>query len=65
VAAIVFWAFPLLVGRGVSRYRSDALVLPIVLLLVDLPPWALGALLIWLAVLAEQMARMFFTGYLL
>jgi len=50
--------------RG-AEVLEAALVLPIVLLLVDLPPWALGALLIWLAVLAEQMARMFFTGYLL
>ncbi len=65
VATLVFWAFPLVVGRGVSLYRSDALVLPILLLLVDLPPWVLGGLLLWLAVLAEQMARMFFTGYLL
>jgi hypothetical protein len=65
VAALVFWAFPLCVGRGVSLYRSDALVLPILLLVVDLPPWMLGGLLIWLVILAEQMARMFFTGYLL
>jgi len=65
VAALLFWAFPLVVGKGVSLYRSDALVLPVLLLLVELPPWVLGGLLIWLAVLAEQMARMFFTGYLL
>ena len=65
VAALVFWIFPLLVGRGVSLYRSDALVLPVVLLLAELPPWVLGALVIWLAVLAEQMARLFFLGYLI
>jgi hypothetical protein len=65
VAALVFWAFPLFVGRGVSLYRSDALVLPILLLLVDLPAWVLGGLLIWLVILGEQMAQMFFTGYLL
>ena len=64
-AALLFWMFPLVVGRGVSLYRSDALVLPILLLLVDLPPWVLGALVIWLVILAEQMARMFFTGYLI
>jgi hypothetical protein len=65
VAALVFWIFPLLVGRGVSLYRSDALVLPVVLLLAELPPWMLAALVIWLAVLAEQMARLFFLGYLI
>jgi len=65
LAALSFWVFPLVVGRGVSLYRSDALVLPVVLLLVELPPWLLGALVIWLMVLAEQMARLFFTGYLL
>jgi hypothetical protein len=65
VAALTFWLFPLLVGRGVSLYRSDALVLPVVLLLIELPWPALAALLIWLAVLAEQMARLFFLGHLL
>jgi hypothetical protein len=65
VAALVFWIFPLLVGRGVSLYRSDALVLPVVLLLGELPPWMLAALVMWLAVLAEQMARLFFLGYLI
>ena len=54
LTSLVYWAFPLVVGRGVSLYRSDALVLPVVLLLVELPPWALGGLLIWLAVLAEH-----------
>ena len=65
VAVLVFWIFPLLVGRGVSLYRSDALVLPVVLLLGELPAWMLGALVIWLAVLAEQMARLFFLGSLI
>jgi len=63
-ATLVFWVFPLVVGRGVSLYRSDALVLPVLLLLVELPVWALVPLLVWLAVLAEQMGRLFFTGYL-
>ncbi len=65
LASLAFWTFPLVVGRGVSLYRSDALVLPVVLLLLELPPWVLGALLVWLAILAEQMARLFFTSYLL
>lgn len=65
IASILFWTFPLLVGRGVSLYRSDALVLPVLLLLLELPAWVLAPLLVWLAVLAEAMARLFFTGYLI
>jgi hypothetical protein len=64
LTTVVFWAFPLLVGRGVSLYRSDALVLPVVLLLLDLPIVVLGPLLLWLTVLAGAMARLFFIGYL-
>ncbi|MGZ6135482.1 MAG: hypothetical protein ACXWK9_13590, partial [Myxococcaceae bacterium] len=64
VSAVVFWVFPLVVGRGVSLYRSEALVLPVLLLLIELPAWVLGPLLIWFAVLAEAMGRLFFTGYL-
>ncbi|MGZ3479706.1 MAG: hypothetical protein ACXU81_05105 [Myxococcaceae bacterium] len=64
VSAVVFWVFPLVVGSGVSLYRSEALVLPVLLLLIELPAWVLGPLLIWLVVLAEAMGRLFFTGYL-
>jgi len=64
VATLLFWSFPLLVGRGVSLYRSDALVLPVLFLLLELRPWLLAPLLVWLAILAEEMARLFFTGYL-
>ena len=64
LATLAFWSFPLVVGRGVSLYRSEALVLPVLFLLVDLPPWALAVLLAWLAVLAQAMGRLFFTGYL-
>jgi len=64
LATLAFWSFPLAVGRGISLYRSEALVLPVLLLLVDLPPWTLAALLAWLAVLAQAMGRLFFTGYL-
>ena len=64
ISAGVFWFFPLVVGRGVSVYRSEALVLPVLLLLIELPPWVLAPLLIWLVVLAEAMGRLFFTGYL-
>ncbi len=64
ISAVVFWIFPLVVGRGVSVYRSEAMVLPVLLLLIELPPWVLAPLLIWLVVLAEAMGRLFFTGYL-
>ncbi len=64
LSAVVFWIFPLVVGRGVSVYRSEALVLPVLLLLIELPAWVLAPLLIWLALLAEAMGRLFFTGYL-
>ena len=64
MTALVFWVLPLVVGRGVSLYRSDALVLPVLLLLIDLPVWVLAPVLLWLVVLAEEMGRLFFTGYL-
>ena len=49
LTALLFWAFPLFAGRGVSLYRADALVLPVLLLLVDLPVWMLVPLLAWLS----------------
>jgi len=64
VTSLVFWLFPLVVGQGVSLYRSDALVLPVLLLLIELPEWVLAPLLIWFAVLADAMAQLFFTGWL-
>jgi hypothetical protein len=64
LSALLFWAFPLFAGRGVSLYRADALVLPIILLLVELPVWLLLPLLLWLARVAEAMGELFFRGYL-
>jgi len=64
VSTLLFWLFPLLIGRGVSLYRSDALVLPVLFLLMDLPIWTLTPLLVWLAIVAEAMGRLYFTGYL-
>ncbi|HZJ55089.1 MAG TPA: hypothetical protein VFD38_13190 [Myxococcaceae bacterium] len=64
LSALLFWAFPLLAGRGVSLYRADALVLPVILLLVELPVWLLLPLLLWLARVAEAMGELFFRGYL-
>jgi len=64
MSALLFWGFPLFAGRGVSLYRADALVLPVVLLLVDLPVLVLLPVLLWLANLAGAMAELFFSGYL-
>lgn len=64
MAALLFWAFPLFAGRGVSLYRADALVLPVILLLVDLPVWVLLPFLFWFAVVAAAMGELFFRGYL-
>jgi len=64
VASLIFWIFPLVVGQGVSFYRSDALILPVLLLLLELPEWVLALLLVWLAVLAGAMAELFFTRWL-
>jgi hypothetical protein len=64
LSTLLFWLFPLLIGRGVSLYRSEALVLPVLLLLMELPIWALTPVLVWLVILAEAMGRLFFTGYL-
>ena len=64
MAALLFWAFPLFAGRGVSLYRADALVLPVLLLLVDLPIWVLVPLLVWFGVVAQAMGQLFFRAYL-
>jgi hypothetical protein len=64
MTALLFWAFPLFAGRGVSLYRADALVLPVLLLLVDLPVWILVPLVFWFAVVAEAMGELFFRAYL-
>jgi hypothetical protein len=64
MTALLFWAFPLFAGRGVSLYRADALVLPVILLLAELPIWVLLPLVVWLATVAFSMSQLFFNGYL-
>jgi hypothetical protein len=64
LTTLVFWSTPLIIGRGVSLYRSDALALPVLLLLIELPGWLLAPMLVWLGALAYAMAQLFFTGYL-
>ena len=64
MTALLYWAFPLYAGRGLSLYRADALVLPVLLLLPELPLWALTGLLAWLVAIAFSMGQLFFNGYL-
>ncbi|HET9158564.1 MAG TPA: hypothetical protein VFN91_17945, partial [Myxococcaceae bacterium] len=63
-AAVLFWVFPLFAGRGLSFYRSDTLILPVLLLLVELPPWVLVPLLAWLVAICFSMSQLFFNNYL-
>jgi hypothetical protein len=64
MTALLYWAFPLVAGRGLSLYRADALVLPVLLLLIELPVWVLVPLLAWLVAIAFSMGQLFFNGYL-
>ena len=64
LTALLFWAFPLFAGRGVSLYRADALMLPLVVLLAELPVWILLPILLWLVLVAKTMSELFFRGYL-
>jgi len=64
MTAVLYWAFPLYAGRGLSLYRADALVLPVLLLLVELPTWVLAPVLAWLIAIAFSMGQLFFDGYL-
>jgi len=63
-AALLYWVFPLFAGRGLSFYRSDTLILPVLLLLVDLPLWVLVPLLAWLVAITFSMSQLFFNNYL-
>ena len=64
MTALLYWGFPLIAGRGLSLYRADALVLPVLLLLPELPVWVLVPLLAWLVAIAFSMGQLFFNGYL-
>lgn len=63
--AVLFWLFPLTVGRGVSLYRSEALLLPSVLLLRNLPVGLQAAIVAGAALLAIPMALLFFRSVLI
>jgi hypothetical protein len=58
--ALAFWLFPLALGPGVSLYRSEATLLPIVLLMEGLPRAALVLALLAAALVAWPMAVLFF-----
>ncbi len=58
------WLMPLVVGSGVSLYRSEALLVPGVVLLRHLPRDATTALLVLAVPLAYVMAQLFFLGTL-
>ncbi len=61
---LLFWAFPFVIGRGESLPRSEALLVPIVILTRYLP-WTVQAALVGLAVALElHMAVLFFESAL-
>lgn len=61
---VAYWLFPLVMGRGVSLYRAEALLLPSVLVLGKLPPWGRIACVVLLGYLYIGMAPLFFMGRL-
>jgi hypothetical protein len=61
---LLFWVFPFVIGRGDSLYRSEALLVPIVILTRYLP-WTAQAALVGLFVALElHMATLFFESTL-
>ncbi len=59
-----FWLAPLTVGGNVSLYRSEALLLPAVLLLPSFPRWLQFGLLVVAVLLSIPMAALFFRDVL-
>lgn len=62
--SVAFWIFPHLAGIGSSQYRSEALVVPVVLLARHLPAFVIGVLLAAATVMAWLLAPLFFNGSL-
>jgi hypothetical protein len=60
VVIVAFWLFPLVIGPRVSLYRSDALVVPAVLLLARAPVAVQAGLVAVAGVLYFAMATLFF-----
>jgi hypothetical protein len=65
VCVAVYGLAPLVVGPYVSRPRSEAMLLPVVLLVRRLPYWVQGAVIVPCAVLFAQQAQLFFQGELI
>jgi hypothetical protein len=60
-----FWLAPLLVAGSLSLYRSNALLLPLVVLLRDLPRPAQAVLVLIGATIAWVMAMLFYVSVLI
>jgi hypothetical protein len=58
--ALAFWVFPLAMGPGVSLYRSEATLLPSVLLMEGLPRPVIALLLAAAVLVAWPMGMLFF-----
>jgi hypothetical protein len=58
--ALAFWTFPLAMGSGVSLYRSEATLLPSVLLMEGLPRPAIALVLVAAVLVAWPMGVLFF-----
>jgi hypothetical protein len=59
---LAFWLFPLVMGRGVSLYRAESLLVPLALLAWR--PAVAGTWLVLAAALVVPMGRLFFLSIL-
>ena len=62
--AFAYWLFPYFTGGSLSFYRSEALVLPMVVLIPRWPRWLSWPLVALLALVAFEMSRLFFLSTL-
>lgn len=61
VYAAVFWLFPLTQSEAISRYRSEALVIPVVVLVAKLPSIVQIAAIVAASIIAVGLTAAFFT----
>lgn len=62
--SVALWLLPLTIGGGFSHHRAEALVFPVVLLTARWRPWVTAALAAVAAVIAFNMAQLFFIAAL-
>ena len=62
VVSVCWWVTPLSISGGLALYRADALVLPIVIIVVRARPRAVYTVTAAAAVIAYFVARLFFTS---